>query len=603
MKKSLLYIAAAVLSATALSACDDDFAYPPIVEPESEWAGKENTTIAELKAEYWQNAGNYNTSVGVREDGSEIIVKGRVISSDATGNIYNNIVIMDETGAMTIASRTKNSSTKLSAQYPYGTEVYLNLSGCYVGRYAGLFQMGQASGTEISFLDNETLLEHMQANSLARPELIDTMTVDIATLTAAKADVEKMQYYMSRLVRIDGVTFRNAGEPFAESQTENRYVQDADGASINVRCSNRSTWNKVIIPSGSGSIVGILSYFNNDWQILMNDAEGCVDFNSTDTPRFTPAGGTVTVGTEISISCSTEGAAIHYTTDGTEPTASSPVYNAPIVAKDNFTLKAFAVAEGKRPSPVVTADYIVAEEIKSNISIADFKAMFWSDDRNSATLVENNEAGEPYVIMGRVVSSDYTGNIYKAVYIEDGTAGITLAVNATKLYEDVPLGQQVAFTATGIYAGMYNNLLQLGGLGEYNGAPSMTFMSKADFDSRFTLVGAPEPDAVKPAVVTIAELNDAKATAAGKQKWMSRLVKIEGVSFTEGGAFAPNKTNTNRTVKDASGNTIIVRNSGYATFANETMPTGTGSVTGVLSFYGSDWQILLIDAAGCADFK
>ena len=49
MKKSLLYITSLLLSATAMTSCDDDFARPPIVMPESEMAGQENITIAGLK--------------------------------------------------------------------------------------------------------------------------------------------------------------------------------------------------------------------------------------------------------------------------------------------------------------------------------------------------------------------------------------------------------------------------------------------------------------------------------------------------------------------------------------------------------------------------
>ena len=103
MKKSLLYIAAAALGSVALGACDNDMALPPIAEPTSEWVGMENTDVKEIKEKYWQDAANYNTAVGLTTDdvdaegnptGSEVIIKGRVISSDATGNIYNNIVIL-----------------------------------------------------------------------------------------------------------------------------------------------------------------------------------------------------------------------------------------------------------------------------------------------------------------------------------------------------------------------------------------------------------------------------------------------------------------------------------------------------------------------------
>ncbi len=293
MKKTLLYIAAAALGATALGACDDDMALPPIAEPESQWVGQENTTVRQIKEQYWQSSNNYNTPVNLTSDdpdaGVEVIVKGRVISSDATGNLYNNLVVLGEDGyAMTIAARSASSSKKLADQYPYGAEVYLNLSGLSVGRYAGLFQVGAPSGTEITFLSNDVLTEHLQANSIGYPSKVDTLTVDLATLTAAKSNEAELQRYMSLLVRIDGVTFQNAGQPFAATATENRYVTDASGARINVRCNNRATWHNDIIPSGSGSVVGILSYFNNDWQVMMLDAAGCIGFDPATAPVPTP---------------------------------------------------------------------------------------------------------------------------------------------------------------------------------------------------------------------------------------------------------------------------------------------------------------------------
>ncbi|MDE6485974.1 MAG: choice-of-anchor J domain-containing protein [Muribaculaceae bacterium] len=290
MKKSLLYIAAAALSSVALGACDDDMALPPIAEPESEWVGMENTTVEQVKTDYWQDVNNYNTPVNLNENEEEIILKGRVISSDATGNIYNNLVVLGEDGyAMTIAARTESSSKKLADQYPFGSEVYLNLSGLSVGRYAGLFQVGAPSGTEITFLTNAVLVEHLQANSIGYPSSVEPLVVDIATLTEAKNSTEGLRKYMSQLIRIDGVTFQNAGKPFAATATENQYVTDAAGARINVRCSNRATWHNDIIPGGAGSVVGILSYFNNDWQILMNDAAtDLIDFDPSAIPGPAP---------------------------------------------------------------------------------------------------------------------------------------------------------------------------------------------------------------------------------------------------------------------------------------------------------------------------
>ena len=59
----------------------------------------------------------------------------------------------------------------------------------------------------------------------------------------------------------------------------------------------------------------------------------------------------------LTITTATEGAAIHYTTDGSEPTTESTLYTAPITLTGNCMVKAFAVKEGRYDSPI--AEYPV----------------------------------------------------------------------------------------------------------------------------------------------------------------------------------------------------------------------------------------------------
>ncbi|MDE6479367.1 MAG: chitobiase/beta-hexosaminidase C-terminal domain-containing protein [Muribaculaceae bacterium] len=58
--------------------------------------------------------------------------------------------------------------------------------------------------------------------------------------------------------------------------------------------------------------------------------------------------------THVQILCETPGATIHYTLDGTNPTAASPVYTAPIYVSSNLLVKAIAYKEGMEDSPVVS---------------------------------------------------------------------------------------------------------------------------------------------------------------------------------------------------------------------------------------------------------
>lgn len=75
-------------------------------------------------------------------------------------------------------------------------------------------------------------------------------------------------------------------------------------------------------------------------------------------PVFSPKPGMSNGNMEISLSCATPGAAIHYTIDGSQPFDSSPVYHAPIVMKRiPIRIKAFAESPGRKDSPVVTGSF------------------------------------------------------------------------------------------------------------------------------------------------------------------------------------------------------------------------------------------------------
>ena len=75
-------------------------------------------------------------------------------------------------------------------------------------------------------------------------------------------------------------------------------------------------------------------------------------------PTFSPAGGTYSTAQSVTISCGTEGATIYYTTDGSDPTASSTQYTGAITISSSTTLKAIAVKDGVS-SAVASATYTI----------------------------------------------------------------------------------------------------------------------------------------------------------------------------------------------------------------------------------------------------
>ncbi len=75
------------------------------------------------------------------------------------------------------------------------------------------------------------------------------------------------------------------------------------------------------------------------------------------TPSFTPGAGTYTTAQSVAMATSTAGATIRYTTDGSDPVDSSPLYATAITISTGTTLKARAFKEEWSPSAVRTATY------------------------------------------------------------------------------------------------------------------------------------------------------------------------------------------------------------------------------------------------------
>ncbi|MGB2592326.1 MAG: chitobiase/beta-hexosaminidase C-terminal domain-containing protein [Candidatus Acidiferrum sp.] len=77
------------------------------------------------------------------------------------------------------------------------------------------------------------------------------------------------------------------------------------------------------------------------------------------TPTFSPVAGTYTSAQSVTISDTTTGAKIYYTTNGTTPTTSSTLYSGAITVNSTETIEAIATATGFSNSAVATAAYTI----------------------------------------------------------------------------------------------------------------------------------------------------------------------------------------------------------------------------------------------------
>lgn len=274
MKLHRILPALALLVASAgMVSCDNDFEYPPVIVPTATM--EPNTTIAELKQLYW-NAGSgekWSVEIGKRSDGQDIIIAGTIISSDETGNIFKFLMVRDDDGeAVTFAINKGTLDDELYVGHKYGQRIVVDVTGMSIGMASNQFEIGiPSTDYGISYIDRAVFDEKSQVDGL--PGKVSPVATDLTTVNGAIRNNEGRQKWQSQLIQLDNVQFVDGGAAtFGDNGSwGNRYITDEQGQRINVRCSGKSSFAYTTLPTGRGTLVGILQQYREEWQILLND--------------------------------------------------------------------------------------------------------------------------------------------------------------------------------------------------------------------------------------------------------------------------------------------------------------------------------------------
>jgi hypothetical protein len=232
--------------------------------------------------------------IGTKDDGSDYIVKGRVVSVDETANFYKKLAIEDETGGLIISI----NMSSMYETYKFGQEIVVDLTGMYFGTYSGCIQIGgyAASTSGPARMVKSVWQNAVEIDGLPNPAAVDTLTVTIPELDALRSDDMAAADVQGKLIRINNVTFQSPGELLGSSSYNNsRTLTDEDGNKIVLNtCGYGTIWN-TRAPSGYGDLVGILTNYTNNsgsktWQIYLNDLSGLIGFVPFGTVTTEPVG-------------------------------------------------------------------------------------------------------------------------------------------------------------------------------------------------------------------------------------------------------------------------------------------------------------------------
>lgn len=190
---------------------------------------------------------------------------------------------------------------------------------------------------------------------------------------------------------------------------------------------------------------------------------------------------------------------------------------------------------------------------------------------------------QPYHVYGIITMDESDGNLYKNLYMQDHTAGIQIRMLSTS---DFAVGDSVRVNLKGAYLSEYAGVIQLDSI------DPETMIVRRSSGNEFL----PENK----------NLLDITFDDEGK------LIIIDSVQFQAAelsNTYADhiNQSSQNRMLEDCNGNTIIVRTSGFANYAGQTVKQGNGTMVAVVSRFDQDLQLyirsldeLLLDGPRCA---
>lgn len=216
---------------------------------------------------------------------ADLVLKGYVVSSDATGNFYKEIYLQNDPSNPTGAMRILIDVTDSNNMFNPGREIYIDLKGLYVGEYRtgdGVISIGALDA-------GENRLANIRENVAKKHMLRSATTADLTPLSVKFSEISDVHVGMMVEISDVNVISTQAGLPFVDpddSYDTQRTLEACDGFSKStflLETSAFANFKQDLLPSGTGTIRGIVSKtYNGDSLVLMlNSLE---DVNMTGDP-------------------------------------------------------------------------------------------------------------------------------------------------------------------------------------------------------------------------------------------------------------------------------------------------------------------------------
>ena len=184
-----------------------------------------------------------------------------------------------------------------------------------------------------------------------------------------------------------------------------------------------------------------------------------------------------------------------------------------------------------------------------------------------------------------VTANDAYGAFRNTLVVQDATGGIEVKVGGRDLFTVFPVGQSVRIRCQGLVLGDYGGVVSLGAASD-DFAYENGFIPQSVWPQFLKKQGGVTD--IRPDTLVFSDLAAA---------WISRYVAFERVQFVDAECsenWCDTMSDTDRHLVDPAGDTLIVRTSAKADFANWPLPSGSGYIEGILSWFNRNYQLKVV---------
>ena len=263
-------------------------------------------TIAQLKSDYATYiATDYRDGQSFAKVTDDVKIKAIVTSSDAQGNIYQELALQDATGAIIVSV----AQGGLYGPLPVGTEILVSLKDLYVGNYGKQAQIGMpsknATGADvIGRISRATWDQHykiLSTGHIVEPTLFATGT----NPTTWNLDTDGGKLGIIRNVSFKSSNNSKATDTFADPNggagSVSWTLNEQDGRKVIVYNSNFADFANAKVPTGKVDITGIIKRFNSQWEIIIRSLDDIKAVEKVDPFKGLPGKGDGTQANPLDI--------------------------------------------------------------------------------------------------------------------------------------------------------------------------------------------------------------------------------------------------------------------------------------------------------------